>query len=387
MFRFFILLIVLVSCYPEPIKRSKIDFNDSLTLTSKDKIRFELDKYTGLISEHLQYYHNNSNDSSYLVFLNTNNNSLYFYNLESLRRKVVRFPMEGPKGVGSITGFLVHNVDSIFLLASNQYKINLITNLFRGDLKRQKFSLLTDSVGLNSAKALGFTGNSMIYGQKHLHILGVPDVSPTSSTFFQKAKNYYTLSIEDSSITAKSIYTDNYKNGPWPNQYLMYYWTFNRAINQFIVSPPVSDSILVMRGPNQITKQYAGSQFVSSINPINNGLYDFKTRQEHYYFNPSYFMILHDPYRNVYYRFVEIENTRAIEENDERMVSKVPSIIILSEDFIKIGEVALPPYEYFPIMSFVSPKGLFISKPVLKPSMMGIEEDLLGFDIFELTEK
>jgi len=383
---FIVLTIITQSCQNTArLRENDQSVNDSLTLVeTKNDLRFELDEFTGLITQSLQYV--DYKDSSFLFFLNRHVNSLYSYNFQTKKRKILNFKKEGPNGVGKLNGFYFHNFDSIFLVSADFYKITLVVNPYMDKNKIFRTMKMTPrKIGSNSAKPLGFTGNRPYFIKNKLYILGVPDIDPTTSDFFNKGQNLQIMNLMDSTKKSKSLFTTDYKH-TWSPYFYDYYHDFVRPKNSFVYSPPVSDSVISMSLNEDITYNYAGSRYIKEIQPMSTDFSDGVNREAHYYSNASYFMILYDKYNKLFYRFIELPNQKAIDDNDPRKASKIASIIILNDKLEKVGEKKLAPYEFFPIMSFVTSEGLYISQPLLNSDKSGVEENILRFVLFNVKK-
>ena len=94
----------------------------------------------------------------------------------------------------------------------------------------------------------------------------------------------------------------------------------------------------------------------------------------------SLIFIIYDKYRNVYYRVASIGLTDDEYRNDKRIKIKQTSVIILDENFNKIGETLFPRFEYTAQIAFVSPDGLCVGK--YEKSMEN--EDFMYFGVLTL---
>ena len=105
---------------------------------------------------------------------------------------------------------------------------------------------------------------------------------------------------------------------------------------------------------------------------------------DHYRLNYMYEGIIYDQYRNCYYRFVSLPKTKEDLGSGDLKTSRIKDIavIILDEDFNKIGETIIP-QEYSNMIYFVSKGGLNLLN--LKKNLA--DEDNMHFGIFSLTDE
>jgi hypothetical protein len=95
-----------------------------------------------------------------------------------------------------------------------------------------------------------------------------------------------------------------------------------------------------------------------------------------------YYYMLYDPWRKVYYRFVEHPNWDYKEDTFYNSTAEEPrgaSVMIFDEHFKKLGETTLEGFYFFQA-SFVGPDGLYISKN--NSHHPELEEDWFKFDVF-----
>lgn len=374
----FFLIVVVISC--NMYKESDSNLNSFELKETNLDIRFPLDENTGLILQSLQLF--KSGDSiKWLTFLNSYNNSIYYYdfNKKELLKKI-EFPKFGPLGVGNVNGFYLHSLDSLFLVSRDNYQITMVINPL-DSLRTQTSIDLTNGVEeLSTAKPLGYTGNRIILIDNKLYVLGVPDFDPASSSFMDHAKNLHIIDLIDFSLLSKSIYSEEYSN-IWPIHYLVGYSAHLEQKNEMIFSLPAANEIIRYKPNGESLLVDAKSKYVEKINAMKTREYTGQSRDQHYYRNASYHLIHYDNFRDLFYRFVELPNEKAIEEDHPSMASKIPSIVLLNSKFEKVGETRLEAQHFFSDMSFVDEDGLYLSQPLLDNGLLN--EEVLRFVLFK----
>jgi len=100
-----------------------------------------------------------------------------------------------------------------------------------------------------------------------------------------------------------------------------------------------------------------------------------------------YDYILYDEHRKVYYRFVKLGIESSPQDDLEKLSSFPPlvSIIIIDDNFRKVGEVELPKGKFLFSNAFVGEEGLYISNN--HPSNPEMQDDKLSFTLFELVKE
>tara|TARA_R110002074_G_scaffold229739_2_gene401157 strand:+ start:58 stop:681 length:624 start_codon:yes stop_codon:yes gene_type:complete len=181
--------------------------------------------------------------------------------------------------------------------------------------------------------------------------------------------------------------------GEYPWFYLKAYWrggfeymthTFNADQNLLVMSF-AADHYLRTIDINKlevIDSAFAGSDKLSNIKAPRLKMSDSGSELDDQKFltQSSYGRILYDEYRKVYYRFAfeGINDSDLTSDSNDRATIKPSMIIILNENFKKIGEYSLNRFKYDLNMTFVSRDGLNIRLKAPE------NEDIIMFDILKL---
>jgi hypothetical protein len=151
--------------------------------------------------------------------------------------------------------------------------------------------------------------------------------------------------------------------------------------SELIISFPIDSEIAVFDLKNSTTEwHYGGSKYFHEIPEWSAP--DSNEDERFYIESDSYREVLFDPWKKLYYRFA-YRKVNYFDENNMRVNwdYKNPSIVILDEDFRKIGEYDLPENTYYTRNNFVSPEGLYIS--INHDQNKDADENKISFQLFK----
>ena len=161
--------------------------------------------------------------------------------------------------------------------------------------------------------------------------------------------------------------------------------------NSILVSFAIDTLIRVYDERGKLLRTHpTSSKYFSSIQPFMKKIpkseseigADFNDRDGEYALtNPDFNFLLHDKINNVYFRLVYIRPT--IEQYKSGSTVPHSSIIILDEEFNKIGETYFNGGIYRPDIFFLNDKGLHIARQ----DKYSRDENHLTFDILQVVEK
>jgi Domain of unknown function (DUF4221) len=364
-------------------KNTEQNFSDTVILTVfKDK-SFQLDSITAPTFPCLQFIP----QTNQLLFLNNYDNSIYYYDYLTEKLSMKKsFSLEGPQGVGRISGFYQQHNDSLLLYA---YQQHYLTKVFNNTFKR----IIT-----YDNEFLDFTKNNIVYPTPFVSTIAPINVSNKdiflTGFIMGEGKNIYefkrpTLIRIDSTdkLSYHLNYPDFYKKGNWDG-FRFVYNCFNSEKQTICVSYAADHFI---HQYSIIDKQessfYAGSRYIKSIRSVNKPIGDEDTKIvfSNLMTTNCYHGLLYDSWRKVYYRIA----TLAMSQDSFEHEMKKPkgnfhhdiTIIILNEKFKIIGETILSsktPYSFDHV--FVSQEGLCLKKE-------SDDEKEIKFTIFKLEKK
>ena len=322
----------------------------------------------------------------HLYVLNALTNSINIYDLNDTSfTEVLTFDEHGPSGTGKIDGFDVHSKDTIFLISSFSYKASVVS-------MKEKDTLITTIKLIDKNKSVSYTPysdyqSSIFKYQNDLYIHSTPFSDPLKTKPFQVGNSMLKVNLETSGISNLNTFSKPY-DGLWPSSFFKRYSSLRMGTNRVIFSFPIDNNIQVYDLKSKASFNHkASSMYFGNIKEYDLSLYKDNTDnfKKHYINEGHYGQIFYDKFRNVYYRFAYIPDYVGIQNNDPRVETKIPSVIILNENYEKIGEQKLEKYKFLPIMSFVGKEGLYINQPrVLDRKTWVIQEDVFRFVLFKL---
>jgi len=373
-----LMITMFAGCSPKPEELY------SVKLVHSGDLEFPLDNYSSLFSTCIKMFIEDGDEHLYV--LNAITNSINIYNLkDTTSLEVLTFEESGPEGTGKIDGFDVHSRDSIFLISSSSYKASIVS-------MREKDTVITTIKLIDKNQDINYTAysdyQSSIFKYKNdIYIHSTPFSDPLKTKPFQVGNSMLKVNLKTSEISNLNTFSEAY-DGLWPSGFFKRYSSLPTDANRVIFSFPIDNNIQVydLTSKESINHK-ASSVHFDEIKEYDLSLYKDNTEnfKKHYINEGHYGQIFYDKFRNVYYRFAYIPDYVGIQNNDPRVETKIPSVIILNESFEKIGEQKLEKYEFLPIMSFVGKEGLYINQPrILDRETWEIQEDVFRFVLFKL---
>lgn len=380
----FVVFLVIYSCnYHQGsvinTERNKSEKNYSV---ERKKIKeFLLDDETSYMIDYIQFKDDQYNK---LLFVNSFNNSIYFYNYdESSFEKRIIYEKEGQDGVSQLQAFLYLNDDSIFVYS---YSTNILslTNSDHRVLERYKLyeaPIELPEIILPSPYVQTSTPLRMI--NEHIVCMGfVP-----GETNYEDEKNRPVacfINIKDKAMKYSVFYPEQYSMYNWGGgfTYRMPYYDVNDN-DELIVSFAADHNVQVYPiHENVATDYYAGSNEIDKIlsfpNPKDSHIDEDKAWQW-YMTNSSYQNILYDKYRKLYYRIARLpkRDYKLSEIGNDKPIK----IIILNNNLKYQGEVKLDEKTSYVLNNcFVTEEGLNIQ-------VRTDDEDMLTFYVYSIYEK
>ncbi|NJK83069.1 MAG: DUF4221 family protein [Saprospiraceae bacterium] len=363
-----LLIFILFACQSEQ-ETQKASTKD-VKLISKRKMHIPLDSITATPYFNTQLFQQNQ-----LIVLNSKLNALQFYEFKDRGKmtKRLQFEKEGEYGVGSISKFLVHNLDSIFLLNAYQYKVYLVND--KGEII-EKYSLLTRKIGDNTALPDPLPFSRMTLLGESLYICSVPDENPSTDAFYLSTNNVTKLNLRSKKFDYIYGFPEIYKTNRYPNKLNNMDLSFIPPLNKFIHSFAASENIQVTNIDHRQTKEYyAGSILFDKIKPLVKPIPDATKNNLEGNKRPSFITVLHNPYQNL---IIRLANTEAINE-DNRQQKQKGSLIFLDYQFNKIGEAVFEEDMFLLNMHFTE-EGIYIFKK-------SDNENEMVYELFEVVIK
>lgn len=388
-----VFLITLYGCNSNVIevknlKKGTLKATHQLELTETKK--FKLDSTTAPSPQTLQIYTDSSGQRN-LTFLNTYNNSIYFYNYDTKEFVSKRsYDKKGPDGIFEAMGFYIKNMDSIYIYDMHQLEL-VLTNAKSQILN--KISLHGEN---DITKSSNWLANHPQYAVESLHFLELPNqkiiltgqfTGSVPSSIIDDFKFTATIDTKKNEVVFNHSYPKElYGNDSnWPGQiYTEVFSELHPDGDKLIYSFPVShDLYIASLGSGNYKKIYGGSNFAGTITAVDAAPNKISRERlvHHVVSNDEYASIRYDKYRKVYYRLIR----RAIPDAtiNTNWKEKSLAVIIMDKDFNYLGETTLGKYGDW------SWKNFFVTKEGLNIEYMDnddIDEVSLTLKIFKLKK-
>lgn len=352
-------------------------------IASENLLSFELDDSTSNISAFLGLYYEENSDRELLFSLNQINNEIQVYNIEDQRLvNKLLFDIEGERGVGSITGFHIQNLDSLFLFPNNGNRF-FLTNDNANEIRRFDYKV-PEGYGNAQVASSYFSANAFLQsGQLMVKTLYQGNYSNINNE--ELGEKYLSSAINLSSGLAEHIpitYPEDYMEDVKKH----FQFSLSTSDNGTVYSFWADHNLYLMKtSTSEKSKVEAPSQYLGGEwEPLPLGG-DRVDRARYFATSAHYGNIIYDPFRSVYYRFcypkVDVSN-----DEDLRMQALYPStfsVMILDEELNVLGEEFFgEDVKLLTSNVFVGRKGLYIS--VSHPDNDLNEEDYMRFRLYEL---
>lgn len=351
-----------------------------LELVRDGLISFNIDSTTSLKSWYVDVLENDS--GRWLLYQNRNSPSIQFYDLN---RKKLSFEVPllqtGPDGVGTVNGFYVKSLDSIYLLNVSDMRLFLVNRI---GVVQKYFSFLKPMAafpfGSMSTPTI-ISGSPAIFFNGKLHFAARPGTGPANPETFRNGKVDLAIDLTTGSYELDFNYPEVYQNGTFGN-----FWgkIFRAKTHDArIVYSFAADERVYITDYIRTESFDAATSIFDNPSPYK----DVASMRANNIQSTMYAGIFFDKYRNVYYRIVtggnELVNNRHVSQ--EVYDSKPISVIILNLAFEKVGETRLPNKMHDPLAVCVAQEGLLISNSNLDNPQL--PEDQLSFTIYLPKEK
>ena len=353
------------------------EYEEKVVLHKIDQKILPLDSNTALKNQTFQYIENLEAVASFNPY--DNNLLLYHFNDGKLIKKIS----------------LTKKADTVFQKrAVDRYSFNYICpdSIYFFNVRRNKIYLF-DSTGnakkvfdVALKKDLGLflnvmPGELLTIANNNFCIPSWPGRSAYRADAPLNDNLMLLQNLQTGTKTLQIKYPPIYRSALWGEYLHQYSFAYNSNKNLFVISYAITHEIYVVDSNKQVRSYYAGSKFLDHVNPLsfNNTEKQFKKDQETNNFRKQrrYTKLLYDKYEHLYYRIV----ASAIPESDLTSIGPnyryLPfSIVILNEQFEKIGEQEFDANEYSGTSMFISKYGLCI--PSTKTN-----DDRVVFDVFK----
>lgn len=329
-----------------------------------------------------QYFDTDSGE--YLAIVNKGQNNVEIVNLTSRKwRKPIHLSREGPNGIGSHNGFRILAKDCL-IVASIPPNLRILD--FEGNLKKTISVRDPDNQinFLTSDNRLPFLlGDGVIYGAQPFF----QNIFETTVDQVRKSKHLYKISLisGEESTEWLPIYRpkDEWENGKTSN---LFNWT--DRFDSILISPIADSRIWVIskKKGQLIGYKDAKSQYVTQYDYLDKipsgdeGMIDDLI-------NDRYELLLHDSYRDVFYRFffIGVDDWQKFDMTVRNLFSNRPivGVMILDKNLDILGEHVFENHEIEPWNYFVGRKGLYVSTN--NPNRDDFDENVLRYDVIRFS--
>lgn len=382
--------LILVSCRVEQVKLPNEMYGTLKSVMGLNLVgakSFLLDSETSPQPTFMQMVWDSSGNRQ-LTFLNNYNNIIYFYDYDKQGIiKLIRFNNEGSEAVKRPIGYHIKNLDSIYiysglrqvLLANEKGKIlNRISLIGEHDPNKNPLQWALSFPEYYMSTSIPFMQTKM---ELLLSGLFPGDIQKTNVKMFRFTAhiNFKLDSVYFTHTYPLEIFGNNYCwGGSLPMEvFPLLHPDGKRIIYSFV---PSHDLYLSNHeDTNEYERVYAGSNFAGTISSLEKKTIRMGPQEvvSEFVRDDRYGAILHDQFRNVYYRFMRksMPNAPIGTHWDEKDIT----VIIMDEGFKYLGETVLGPGDIWHWQnSFVTEEGLNIEYI----DEYDLEEDYLNLKIF-----
>ena len=359
----------------------KNNLNNKVSLYATDKMKsFNLDSDTKYNAFYL-YPFSDSVGKEYLSFLNYSSNQVLFYDLKSCNFLFkINMPAEGPDGIVQPSGYYIKDLDNIYL-TSYAYSGLIQVDTASHIIKRIPYGKTDSGFKFLPSYVLSshpYTIPYSIGGRIHL-------MPPLVERFCPADKTPLCVSIDTVSsqfVASEITYTDVLSEEELAANDTRCSRVFDGKT--FIYSFYVDEDIIIAdKDHKEFRRIKSASQYIKS--PVEKQKQGVKGPQSNLEV-ARYGDLIYDKYRKVYYRFAypQVELDDKINWRGKAVYGRKKfSVIILDEQFNRLGETLFPESIYNSYVFFVNKDGLYISRDY----QVGIgnqSEDFMTFELFEL---
>jgi hypothetical protein len=327
----------------------------------------------------------NPENSRFLTLLNKYNNSIYIYDYNTTDFVTkISYNREGPDGVLGIAGYHIKSMDSIYLY--NRPMVELVLADSIGQVKKRislkgqqdnwfdyypQYDLKTVCPIIERNGELLLTGFNPFELKDSL--INKFHFTTCVNLEMNDVNHYHTYPIEifgNNANWSDPAYMQVFP-GLMPSGEIVHSFT---PSHDLYISNWNSDSIRKVFGGSNVSKKILSIDW-----GINSGVTPEKLLYTHYMRQDLYAAILYDPWREVYYRYMQqgvINATTDTQINNKNII-----IVVLDKDFKYLGETTIGTGEtWYWNNSFVTKEGLNIEYKDIDD----IEEEFLYLKIFNL---
>lgn len=384
-----VLILKLLSC-SNPVKNVEneqygmLEATCNLVLCGEKKI--ELDDNTAPKPAYMQILTDTAG-IRVLTILNKYNNSIYFFDYSTSKYlKKISYQKEGPNGVLGIAGYYIKNMDSIYVYNRPLVELDLVDS---AGCVKNKIPLkgIEDEWYLYYPQYDFKTVCPIIENSGRLLLTGFNPFQ-IEDKFVDKFHFTACVDLQNNQVEYHHVYPyDLFGNGVnWADPAYMQVFPALLPSGELVHSFTNSHNLYVSKlNSDSVTTVFGGSNFSKVIRSIdwdaNSGETPSELMLTHFLQQDLYAALLYDPWRKVFYRFMQ----QGIPNATTRMPldSKNLVVIVLNEQFEYLGETTMGKgSEWNWSNSFVTEEGLNIEYI----DTNDVNENFLYFKIFNMKK-
>lgn len=328
------------------------------------------------------------NGKEYITFQNSNEPEILIYQKEKSELFLkLDFPLEGPQSVGRFLGYHIESFDEIYLTGSYRQQITKV------DTAKNILDIYLNEKTDDGHPLIPHKSTSLIYSP----LVKIRNKLYIAQRFYPGlsiSETYLAATIDLNSRSVKRlpfVFPPFLPNDIDNNKVIGHEHSYSRcyADSMFIYSFYSNEDIYIASIDHTDIKRIpVKSKYIHALEKTRFRPDDMQLGVKIACEIPIYGNLIHDPYRNVYYRFAypATEMEDGVNYIDVNLSGRKKfSIIILDKDFNIIGETLFPEYTYISSQFFVDEDGLYLGSNHFKRT--DFDEDVLKFECFELVKK
>nr|WP_321353861.1 DUF4221 family protein [uncultured Draconibacterium sp.] len=368
--------IIIVSCNHTLSNKEELDKKNAqqlFSLVPQDKhLTFELNNRIVNRSVSLMPY-TDKDSTRYLYYLSDYTNLICVFNIDEQKlEKIIKLEYNGPDGVGNVNGIEVISSDSIYVTSNLSKKLFLVNHegklISSIDYSKYKQDYL---ISAPTSRTL----ENMRMSFKDSVIL-LPFYPPVGSGNYKNTnpEDLRFIAVIDTADKKAETLNVGFPEDYWEDQYKPAWFGFIKAENRFYINYTYDDRILESKNGINWIEHVVKSKY-ANVN--------VKRKNE---LRAAYSRLMYDPFRRVFYRFVEHTQTNNGGRTRKDMV-RFPakfSVIILDSEMNKIGETIFPEDTYELNGYFVTQEGLYMS--LSNPFNPCYDVNTLKFELLKLNK-
>lgn len=333
---FIVLLIGFCSC------QSSGNDAQQVTNTEKEKDSFRITFDT---NQELNFHFTAKPEFSYaqvykdsidlLVCPNRQQHSIDFYRMDNgVKIDSVLLSLDGPNGIPRIDNFL-YKKDTIYAVSTSTFELVLF-NIEGETLKRMR---IVSNEQNELVRPNAYFPVEVAKVGDLVYVSGDPELNVRDQKSYKTGKYAYEVNIKSEEFRSVFKIATVYHEDQWMINQYFYSNLYNPYVDKWLFSFQVDDSIRVYNTRGRVDAYFAGSSFSGSIKKWNKDDLNSEKAYSYYLKNKVYDRVIYDKKNRLYYRFVIHPNQDAIANRDiNGMWKRRYSIVILNEDFLKVGE-------------------------------------------------